>query len=98
MDRLAVDRGVNELSCRGNTLLLLPIAMAPPWTRWSECRRADEAVTTASWAGAGSESSMLDGDGASPVELPVATAPPLDRSRVWTVGNSDGGKPRNLSL
>jgi len=24
---------------------------------------------------------MLDGDGASPVELPVATAPPLDRSR-----------------
>ena len=38
-------------------------------------------MTTASWAGAGSESSMLDGDGASPVELPVATAPPLDRSR-----------------
>jgi len=28
------------------------------------------------------------------VELPVATAPPLDRSRVWTVGNSDGGQPR----
>ena len=39
---------------------------------------------------------MLDGDGASPVELPVATAPPLDRSRVWTVGNSDGGKPHDL--
>ena len=37
---------------------------------------------------------MLDGDGASPVELPVATAPPLDQSRVWTVGNRDGGKPR----
>ena len=77
-------------------MLLLPIAMAPPWTRWSECRRTAEAVTTASWAGAGSESSMLDGDGASPVELPVATAPPLDRSRAWTVGNSDGGKPRVL--
>ena len=26
------------------------------------------------------------------VELPVATVPPLDRSRVWTVGNSDGGQ------
>ena len=52
------------------------------------------AVRRREWRGAGAKSSMLDGDGASPVELPVATAPPCDRSRVWTVGNNDGSKPR----
>ena len=34
------------------------------------------AVRRREWRGAGAKSSMLDGDGASPVELPVATEPP----------------------
>ena len=46
----------------------------------AQCR--DDVVAVSAWCRGG----RLDGDGASPVELPVAAVPPLDRIRAWTVG------------